>query len=245
MLQSGTLVIKIQNTEGVNQMRNKLLSVVAVLAIAGSANAADMSKWYAQADVGYGWSTDAKFKNSSDGQAGTTLDGNLNEIGKSASYTLGVGYYVRDNIRVGLAYSYRGGFEINDVDSVTPTTSFKGDITSQAFMATSAYEWKFSNFTPYVGVGLGMASNKVKSFSAYDSVGAASASLSGGTETSFAYELMAGIGYDITPKWTVDAGYNYVDLGDIKTDPTIGFGVNGTKGSLKAHEVKLGLRYKF
>lgn len=227
-------------------MRSKVLSIVAILGIAGSANAADMSKWYVQADVGHAWASDAKLKNSSDGQAGNTLDGNLNEIGKSASYTLGAGYYVRDNIRVGLAYSYRGGFEIDDVDSVTPTTSFKGDITSHALMVTSAYEWKFSNFTPYVGMGLGMASNKVKSFSAdVDGDGVVNALLSGGTEKSFAYQIMAGVGYDITPKWTVDAGYNYVDLGDVKTDPTVDLGVNGTKGSLKAHEVKLGLRYKF
>lgn len=227
-------------------MKKGLLSLVAVLSIAGTnAVAADMNKWYVQADVGYGWAADANIKDGGNGLTFTSVDGKVQEIGKSASYTLGVGYYVRDNIRVGLAYSYRNGFEIDDVDSITTTTSFKGDITSHALMLTSAYEWKFSNLTPYVGLGIGMASNKVKSFSAYDSIGATGTSLSGGTEQSFAYQVMAGVGYDITPKLTVDAGYNYVDLGDLKTDPNTALTANGTKGSLKAHEVKLGLRYKF
>ncbi|MPR12014.1 porin family protein [Microvirga tunisiensis] len=56
--------------------------------------------------------------------------------------------------------------------------------------------------------------------------------------------LMAGVGYQLSSNFTLDLGYRYVSLGDVKTrsyDSGTGVDVE----SIGAHEVRLGVRYSF
>lgn len=235
-------------------MRGKILSFVAVLSIVGtSAVAADMSKWYVQADAGYGWAADAGLNNVSE-TGNILVYSPLDKLGKSFSYGVAVGYNINENIRTELAFTIRDGFELKDTDTgLDPNYNFKGDVQSIATMANAYYTWNKALFSPYVGAGLGYSQNKIKSL-AYSAVDRSDGGIApGGKTNNFAYQLMAGIDYKINAKWTLDLGYRYADLGNIESksgenvDPS-GSSLNtydGSKGDLKVHEAKLGLRYNF
>jgi opacity protein-like surface antigen len=55
---------------------------------------------------------------------------------------------------------------------------------------------------------------------------------------------MAGVGYQLSSNFTLDLGYRYVSLGDVKTR-TYDNGTGVDVESIGAHEVRLGVRYSF
>jgi opacity protein-like surface antigen len=101
---------------------------------------------------------------------------------------------------------------------------------------------------PYVGVGLGWASNKVDDVEGND--GGFIFKVPGGTKSDVAWALMAGVSWPINPTLTLDIGYRYSDLGKIETDSgNITFGgvpvgtYSGASGKLQAHKLMIGLRF--
>ena len=69
--------------------------------------------------------------------------------------------------------------------------------------------------TPYVGAGIGFAVHDVGDATFRNG---AVVTVKGGTETDFAWALMGGVGIDVGRGITLDIGYRYADLGDIKID---------------------------
>ena len=78
-------------------------------------------------------------------------------------------------------------------------------------------------FTPYVGGGLGFAMIDVEKAGLEETLyypgGSMASSLSPGskTHTNFAWNIGAGLGWDITPAITLDLGYRYMMLGEAKS----------------------------
>jgi opacity protein-like surface antigen len=105
----------------------------------------------------------------------------------------------------------------------------------------------WNGLTPYLGAGVGAARTVLSRHVriAADATGLISIErLSGRSDHGFAWALMAGFGYELLPGLTLDLGYRFLGLGDVKTrsfDLGRGIGVE----SLGAHEVRLGLRYLF
>jgi len=129
-----------------------------------------------------------------------------------------------------------------------------------------------TQFTPYVGAGLGLAfintkgkfrgsgddSGDEQDFGRYEF----NLSTKSRTVTNFAWNIGAGVGYEIDKNWTVDLGYRFVGLGSVKTKNSTGsfnadldsfaggpyaFDFNGqarTK-NLYQHQIALGIRYTF
>ena len=85
-------------------------------------------------------------------------------------------------------------------------------------------------WTPYVGAGLGSSYLKAD----FGNVAKSNYNL--------AWQVMAGLAYDINSHWTVDAGYRYADLGRIRKNWGNG---QVTKLTARDHEVLLGVRYTF
>lgn len=85
-------------------------------------------------------------------------------------------------------------------------------------------------WTPYVGAGIGSAYLKADNGSNAKSV------------YNLAWQVMAGLTYDINSHWTLDAGYRYADLGRIRKN--LGEG-HVTKLTARDHEILLGVRYTF
>ena len=84
-------------------------------------------------------------------------------------------------------------------------------------------------WTPYVGAGIGSAYLKADDGSNAKSV------------YNLAWQVMAGLTYDINSHWTLDAGYRYADLGRIRKNS----GDSVAKLTARDHEIMLGVRYTF
>ena len=109
---------------------------------------------------------------------------------------------------------------------------FKGAWNASTLFLNLYYDFRNSTaFTPYVGAGLGMAFN-------YANYTFSSPGYHGNFDehsTNFAWNVGAGVAYDITDSLAVDLGYYEVDLPDgakLKNQPC-------------NHEFMLGLRYTF
>jgi len=111
------------------------------------------------------------------------------------------------------------------------SADIKMKLESQAFMANLYYDFDTNTrLTPYVGGGIGMAKLKAKMSVAGESLGSVD-------DTTFAWQLGAGVAYAATDYVTFDAGYRYADYGDFTKDDD--------KIDVSAHEFYLGARYSF
>ena len=105
----------------------------------------------------------------------------------------------------------------------------------------------FGNITPYVGAGVGAAYHQVSEtfFTGnYNLVN----KIEGHNDLSFAWSLMAGVGYQISDRAVLDVGYRYIDLGDASSGRVDNAGFVNPRvniDDLAAHEIKIGLRYSF
>ncbi len=130
----------------------------------------------------------------------------------------------------------------------TDNDPFYTDVQSYSLMFNAYYDLgNFRGFVPYVGAGIGAAYNIV------DDVTAAwlEDSIEGDKTLSFAWQVSAGVGYQIRENMILDVGYRYMDLGDARSgriDESYGqFNVNPPIEfeDLTSHEIKVGLRYHF
>lgn len=121
-------------------------------------------------------------------------------------------------------------------------------VTSYTLMLNGYKDFgNFRGFTPYVGAGVGIAYNIIDDVY-FTGNPALVNQIAGDRDIAFAWSLMAGVGYQLTPRSIIDVGYRYIDLGKATSErhDTAGF-VNPrvVADDLAAHEVKVGLRYHF
>jgi opacity protein-like surface antigen len=105
----------------------------------------------------------------------------------------------------------------------------------------------FGGFTPYVGAGVGMAYNKMDEVY-FTGNPALVNKIKGDNELSFAWSVMAGVGYQISDRAIIDVGYRYFDMGDANSDNidnALNYNPRVNVDDLTAHEIKIGLRYHF
>ena len=106
---------------------------------------------------------------------------------------------------------------------------------------------KYGNVTPYLGAGVGVAYHIVDDtyFTGnYNLVNR----IEGNRDISFAWSLMAGIGYQLSDRAILDVGYRYLDLGEVETGRVDNAGFVNPRvelDDLASHEIKIGLRYHF
>jgi opacity protein-like surface antigen len=141
-------------------------------------------------------------------------------------------------------------------------TTHKSKITMQTVMANFLIDFRnYSNFTPYVGAGAGVALLRVKNrdtYSGEDNLGhPVNATVeSSDREANFAWSVGAGVGYSVTENLTVDFGYRFLHAGKVTANydlniesavPLVDFSAPVQSGvkDLFTHDVTLGLRYGF
>ena len=93
--------------------------------------------------------------------------------------------------------------------------------------------------TPYIGAGAGVAQVRV---SDYTSLVAPAVAGGSNSQWNFAWAVMAGLGYAISPNMVMDVGYRYISFGDATTADAAGAAV---LKDLAAHEVRVGVRWSF
>jgi opacity protein-like surface antigen len=114
----------------------------------------------------------------------------------------------------------------------------RADITTYTTMFNGYYDLgNMNGMVPYVGAGIGFAYHHMGNVTSDVVPGA----LPGDDKVSFAWALMAGFGYQLTDRAILDVGYRYIDMGSAQSS---NFG--GTRlevDDMRAHEIKIGLRY--
>ncbi|MGI9379307.1 MAG: outer membrane protein [Methyloligellaceae bacterium] len=104
-----------------------------------------------------------------------------------------------------------------------------------------------SRFTPYVGMGIGIAYHRADSGRAEVAANDFNPIKDKG-QARFAYTLMAGLDWRLNSQTSLDFGYRFVDMGSFKSG-----GWNNEmwtwlstmeSTNLQSHEVRMGLRYK-
>ena len=142
----------------------------------------------------------------------------------------GVGCRITDNLRVEFNTGYR--FDANLRDGFNSLNADVGTFTGMTNVWWDIYD--IGGWKPYVGGGMGVAISHVDSSLPVGSTGSR-------WDASFAWQVGAGLGIDVTDNLTLDIGYRFSDLGRPQSDGGAPFYID----DYYTHEFRVGLRYDF
>ncbi len=167
---------------------------------------------------------------------GGITNSNLNDIDDNVSATAGVDF---DNVwmmsgAVGYRYSYfRAELEYTyreDHTESSPTGKSGVEFGATNLMLNGYFDF-LPNYviSPYVSAGIGWTQVSLDTFSySYGKT-----IVEGNESDNFTWSLGAGMTVRINKCLNIDAGYRYIDMGDIES------------ANVNAHEIYFGLRYTF
>lgn len=219
---------------------------------------------YLRGDIGVGQLKTSKYYQSDVASANGTFFG----AGDSTTVFAGAGLGYRFNnwFRVDGTLEYRGGaqFSVNDRLSynngfgiVQQTNSYKGNISSMVALFNAYVDLgTWYCLTPYIGAGIGYATNTISGMTDQGIVfagGPSSATLGtagNGDKSGVAWALMAGVGYEVNKNLTLEAGYRYLNLGEAQSGRIQNAFLNQSYAPLKvkeleSHDFKIGMRWNF
>jgi opacity protein-like surface antigen len=185
----------------------------------------------------------------------------------STSYDLGVGYRFNNWFRVDVTGEYRGranfhGSQFSPLNVIAPgfaeTDNYSGSKSEWVAMANAYVDLgTWWCVTPFIGAGIGASRNTISGFRDDGVIlnggppSLSSTFAADGSKWNFAWALHAGLAYEVTPGFTVELAYRYINLGDGITGPTNSFdGVTVVNGSgfvmkdITSQDVKLGVRWE-
>lgn len=121
-------------------------------------------------------------------------------------------------------------------------------VTTHTLMFNGYYDLgNYAGLVPYVGAGVGLAYNKVDEVYFTGNPFLVNR-IAGDDRWGLAWSLMAGVGYQISDRITLDIGYRYLDMGKAESGHVDSAGFWNPKvriDDLAAHEIKVGLRFAF
>lgn len=201
---------------------------------------------------------DMSLKGSSSGGVVTSSSKNHSDNGLGAALAIGYDFSSKFdlNFRTELEYAFYSKAKstkshfIPDNENGGEYAKLKSEINISTLFVNVYYDFKnHTNFTPYVGAGLGIAF-----------VGLAG-SIFGGEEdeyyvfsknsnNNFAWNIGLGVGYAFNERISLDLGYRYSQLGDVTSKITStdedGVATVTEKGdNLSTHQIMLGVRFTF
>jgi opacity protein-like surface antigen len=218
--------------------------------------------WYLRGDIGISNQMVSSLNNVV--SPGTTVTTPFLNFDGASFFGLGVGYQVNNWLRFDVTGEYRA----KDHFHGSQVATFGGIILPDDYNASKS-EWLFlANayvdlgtwwcITPFIGAGIGGSYNTISGFTDIGATqvgGNTILSTTYGADASkfnFAYAAYAGLAYQVTPNFTVELAYRYLNMGDATTGPTNSFDgvtiVNGTPFQFKdltSHDIKLGVRWMF
>jgi opacity protein-like surface antigen len=219
----------------------------------------DFGGWYLRGDIGFSNQRVDRLHNVLD--AGNTSSVQNLSFNTAGIFGLGVGYRVNNWFRADVTGEYRGNSQFFGTDQIT----FPGGFGADTYHATKS-EWVvLANayvdlgtwwcVTPFIGAGVGGARVSLSNFTDQGIINAGAGALPGvafGDNTSkwnLAWALHAGLAYKVSPNFTIELAYRYLDMGDGLTGDLRTFdGTNNvfnpmTFKSITSHDLKLGVRW--
>ncbi len=166
----------------------------------------------------------------------------------------GVGYYFTPSLRGDVTVERRFEADASGVLSST-ATGIAGvrdfGLESTLVMFNAYYDFDLrSQFTPYIGVGLGYVHHETKD-GTVALRGGGTGTIAGASTNDVAGALMAGVSVALLDRVKFDVGYRFLHMGETTTGPLVATprgrrrvtSNDPTLEDLHAHEVKFGLRY--
>jgi len=251
-------------------MKSRLLIAAASTALMAAptlAAADDTEGWYLRGNAGYGVHTDMDLS----GGVTSEQHGNGLQSEGNVAGSLGLGYDFGNNWRLELD----GASLFTDFGSISQIPSTSAKLRTNTAMLNAIYDFDdFGRWSPYVGAGVGLVQGKLdvaaQDFLAPLTVanpacpGARSLLVNpdpGGRiqpencnvsdrDTAIGYQLLAGLGYDISDNLVWDTQYRYLDSGEFDFDgvrtnqETFGqTAINVAAAGVGAHTLMTGFRY--
>jgi OOP family OmpA-OmpF porin len=230
----------------------KIVSAIgALVMMSASAHAADLYSpapmpayaggWYFSAFGGANWLDDTSFDVDLGGP-GTVV--NSYDVG----YVVGgaVGYDFGQAMGpLGLRLEAELSYRSNDVDTHTivgvgQTDGAIGSTSALAGMGNILFDLNTgSPFSIYGGGGVGVANVE------FDGHGPGAGAIMNDDDTVFAWQAIAGIGYEISPGWVFDVQYRYFNAGDVSLTSLANSGAVSSSTDYESHAVLAGFRIKF
>jgi opacity protein-like surface antigen len=241
--------------------------------------------WYLRGDVGVGFNNSVSASTSPSAlnflPSGTTGTDNFynSSLSEAALFDVGVGYQVNNWFRADVTGELRGGSTFSGLEVVNVQNGsgnspqfadfYRGSVSSEIALVNAYFDMgTWYGITPYVGGGVGVAFNNFYGGTDNGIAGSgfqvtpAGGILSAGTQTNFAWALMAGFDMNVTRHLKFEIGYRYLDYGNFKSGTSQCLTGNGAGGSfssafctgggytlashnLSSNDVRIGLRYYF
>ena len=159
-------------------------------------------------------------------------------------------------VRVDLTFGYRNNSDITgSVPGYYEDSSVTAGVQTytQMFSLYKDFNVGMGSFTPYVGVGIGMAYHQMDNVRVTQSnatYGDFSYTIEGDEDLNFAWSLMTGFSIDLRDNVKFDLGYRYMDMGSVGSNTGV-LAVSGApladpylNADMTSHEIKFGLRYQ-
>lgn len=189
---------------------------------------------------------------------------------------LGIGYSFNSWLRADVTAEYRAGATLRGMDyaTFTPTpplvgatgpsqltNTYSGDVKSLVGLVNLYADLgtfcAFGCLTPFVGAGVGVAATTVSGFrdqgagftpgvGPFIPLGAYASQTS---RTNFAWALMAGLGYKVNERISMELGYRYLNMGHLPDLTLRDAGTGAATANvirvreLTSHEIRLGMRW--
>ena len=219
----------------------------------------DFGGWYLRGDIGFSNQRVDRLNNVLD--ANNTSSVQNNSFNTAGIFGLGVGYKVNNWFRADVTGEWRGNSQFLGKDSIT----YPGGLGTDTYHASKS-EWVvLANayvdlgtwwcITPFIGAGVGGARVSINNFTdqglANNGFGAEPGLAFGdnASKWNLAWAVHAGLAYKVTPNFTVELAYRYLDMGDGLTGDLRTFdGTNNinnpmTFKNITSHDLKLGVRW--
>lgn len=223
--------------------------------------AAEFSGWYLRGDIGAGVNRNQKVSSTfAPGFVVPGLQYDRSHIHAHGIIGVGVGYQFNNWFRADLTAEYNGGARWQATESYAGPCGpaarcidqYTAKITTSAFLANGYVDLgTWHHITPYLGVGVGMANNRIGGVTDLGVNTGGVGYSAGVSKWNFAWALMAGAAVQIAPNLKMDFGYRYLDKGkmqggEIVCQPVgIACGLENHKFRLASHDFRIGLRYSF
>jgi opacity protein-like surface antigen len=214
----------------------------------------DFGGWYLRGDIGFSNQRVSRLNNVLDSQAIASHQ-NLT-FSTAGIFGLGAGYRFNNWFRADVTGEYRGNSTFFGTDNLTYIGPSYGVDT---YHATKS-EWVVLGnayvdlgtwwcMTPFIGAGVGGARVSINNFTDVNTPTAGVAFGDNVSKWNLAWALHAGVAYKVSPNFTVELAYRYLDMGDGLTGDLRRFdGVNAivnptTFKSITSHDLKIGVRW--
>jgi opacity protein-like surface antigen len=153
---------------------------------------------------------------------------------------------LRGSIRAEFEFGFNEKVKFNIANKAFPEQFFDTKIRMQTYFINAYYDLDTGTaFTPYIGIGAGIANIKSKAAHDYGDPGGPTV-VSGSERTNnFAWNTSLGGTYAFNKNLSFDVSYRYTDFGNLDGILTSPVAAYKSKAKLSSHEVLAGIRYSF